>query len=199
MGHVQGRRIPQDLAGRPALDDLPVLEEEQPAAQQPGLDDVVGRQDDRPARAGQSQELILDVPRGQRIEVGCRLVGQQDLRVKNHRPGQLEALLFPARQHPDVEAFLAGQSDGREGRLDPLLHERPLPQRQRVAHVGETGAIQKQRMLEDESHPPPEHCPIARAEIVRRPAVIEAPGPQRDGRASPGSGAESSCPRRWVR
>ena len=64
----------------------------------------------------QLEDQLIEMAGGERIEAGGRLVDDQDVRVKRHRPGQAGPFAHAAAQFGRVEVLEAGQAD--QGQLE---------------------------------------------------------------------------------
>ncbi len=109
-------RVLVDLARPAELDDAAVLHHRDVAGQRQRLDLVVGDVDRGDAElALQPLELVAQRLAQLGVEVGQRLVEQQQRRLDDERPGQREALLLAAGE-------LGGLTLGVRGELHRLQH-----------------------------------------------------------------------------
>ena len=83
---------------RPHLQDVTVVHDRQPVAQDFGFLHVVGRQQDRPALALERQHEVPERPAGGRIEAGGRFIEEDEFRLVHEGQGDGEPLALTARQ-----------------------------------------------------------------------------------------------------
>ena len=87
---------------------------------------IVGDEDDRLAALdARAPERIEDLGAGRVVEVAGRLVGEQEGRPGDERPGDGDALLLAGRQLVGLVVLLAGQVDQPDGVADALGAARP--------------------------------------------------------------------------
>ena len=133
------------------------------------------RHDDHGVLRLQLEERLLDLRRGDRVQAGCRLVQEKDLRFQREAAGDAQALLLAAgkAQGGRVQAVLHLRPEGGlgEAALGDLREPRPvaLPGQSRaVDHVLPHGARQGEGQGEDHADPPAQ----ARDVDARRVDVI---------------------------
>src|SRR6266545_5537357 len=79
---------------------------------------LVGRDENGHAELVDPQEELDDLPADQRVEVAGRLVGDDQPRIVDERPGDGRPLLLAARELRWLVFAVLGQADDREDSLD---------------------------------------------------------------------------------
>src|SRR5215212_8900369 len=105
--HVGGRVV--ELGGRADLLEVPVVHDRDPVAHRHRLDLVVGDVDrGRPDLLLEALDLAARLHAQLGVEVGERLVHEEDLRVADERAPERDALLLAARElaRPPLEQFI---------------------------------------------------------------------------------------------
>ena len=104
-----------DLVADPAVGD-----DEDPVGVGRGLR-VVGDEDDGlVALDARSPERVEDLGAGRVVEVAGRLVGEEERRPGDERPGDRDPLLLAGRQLVGLVVLLAGEVDEGDDVADPL-------------------------------------------------------------------------------
>ena len=124
MGHERVGRLRVERLGRGHLLQLPLAHDRDAVAHRHGLDLVVG---DVEGGGRQPRLQLHDVGPGldaqRRVEVGQRLVHQEDEGLAHDGPGQRHPLALAARELPRLAVEQRGQPEGLGG---PLDLDRPL-------------------------------------------------------------------------
>ena len=120
---------------------------------------VVGDEHDRLAALdARAPQRVEDLGAGRVVEVAGRLVGEQERRSGDERPGDGDALLLAGRELVGLVALLAGQVDERDDVADPLGQLAPgrvvAGDRERQRDVlGDVEQRDEVERLEDEAGP----------------------------------------------
>src|ERR671917_2276828 len=142
-------------------DHAPLLEGHYPLAHHVHHLLVVGGDEDGGADAVDPVQELHDAYARVRVEVARRLVGYEDLRLRDEGPGDGDALLLPAREHVRVLVHLRREAHEVED-LGHLRADRAPPLARdlhRVGHVLGGGLVRQQlEVLEDR----PDVAPVAR-------------------------------------
>ncbi len=153
LRHELVGRLHVDLAGLAELDHRAGLHDGDVRGQRERLDLVVGDVDRGDAElALQPLELVPQVLAQLGVEVGQRLVEQQQRRLDDQRAGQREALLLAAGELGGLPVDLGGELHGLQHALDALpdlLLRRPvgaLADLQREGDVVEHGHVRPDRV-----------------------------------------------------
>ena len=175
-------------------DDLPVAQVDLPVGGRGDLG-VVGDEDDRPAGGVELVEEAHDVRAGVAVEVAGRLVGQDERRLRDERPGDRDPLLLAAGQLGRLVVEPVAQPEPLERGLrpgGPLAARDALVQQRRRDVVERRRPRQQVVRLEDEPDRPAAEPRPARRRRARRPACRRAGSARPSGgRGSPG--CSSSC------
>ena len=150
----------QDLPGRTLLDDLPVVHHDDPVGERVDDREVVADEQAREAEVAlQAAQQFEDRGLHRHVEGRCRLVGDQQLRLEREGACDAHALLLSAGQLVRVAvAVRAGQLDGIEQLLHPLVQVSALAPRPRAACGSPIDCADRQarverrrRVLEDDA------------------------------------------------
>jgi hypothetical protein len=154
-GHPAGDREERAGEAGPAAPDGGQGQAQRRGGGRPGGARVVGHH-------GHGQAVLVDqaaqqrehLPRGRRVEGAGRLVGEDDLRPGDQRPGDGDALLLAARQLARPVPGPVSEADGSEHRAHLAGLRRPASQPARQLHVlpGSQRGDEVER-LEDEADP----------------------------------------------
>ena len=179
LGGEPGGRAAVDVLGGACLQDCPLVHDHDPVAEAQRLVLVVGDE-----QRGQPEFALQPLEPGPGplpqlgVEVGERLVEQQDRRGVDQRPGQGHPLLLAAGQFVGIASRIAGHLDEFEGLRDPAA-QRILPHPpdlERERDVAEDRQVGPDRVgLED--HP---EVPVLRLKEDLAAEVEEGPVPAGD-------------------
>src|SRR5437588_2265832 len=137
---------------------------------------VVGRHEHCRAAGVDLQQQLDDLPRGGRVQVAGGLVGEEDQRVMDQRPGDRHPLLLAARELVGTLGLLALQADDAQHLLDlgTQVAKGALCDPEREGHVLEDGQVGEQlEVLEDHPDLAPQEGQVAAAQPAQVAAVDE--------------------------
>ena len=153
-GHDVHRR-PADRRlqlGRRALgDDLAVVDDPDPVAEDVGLLEVLRRQEDGDAvLLGEPRDLLPERGPRLRVEAGRRLVEEEDARAVDEREREVEPALHPAGVRPHLAVGGVGQADA----LEQLVAARLAAPRAARRGAPSAGACARGRSAAGRAPPP---------------------------------------------
>ena len=194
----------EERGRRTRLDDRAVAQHRDPIRQMRHHGEVVADEEvGEPVPAAQVRHQVQDLRLDRDVERRDRLVGNDQLRPGDQRPGDGDPLPLAARELVRVAVQRVGAEPDLVERLAHPRHGLAAiepEQCQRLGHDprhAEPRVERAERVLEDHLGVAPELPPVAPgrpgAEIDGRPA---APGPHRRARARRRGGPRSTCPSR---
>ncbi len=126
------------------------MEEEHPVGEAAGLAHVVGRHDQGHALGLEGEDHLLDLAGGAGVELGGRLIEEEDLGAQGPGARDGETLLLAARHEARRPVGLVGEAEAVEGlaRAGAALGPAGTGGGQRVLDIGKRRAAQHDRLLE---------------------------------------------------
>src|SRR5262249_33046870 len=129
------------------------------------LAEIVSRQEDR-ARSTHLADELADTGLVLRVEMGCRLVQEQQIRTLHHGGGDEEALRLAAREGLDGPAGARAGIGGSEDLLRAAAD--PVNRGEQLGVVADGDAVERELALEDHADSTPRIGPLRRAEEPER-------------------------------
>ena len=142
------------------LDDRAVVDEQHAIGEAARLCEIVRRHDKGDALRFQRRDHLLDLARGAGIELGCRLVEEQQFRAKRPCARDREALLLAARQEPRGALRNVLKPESAQRLVGALRSLRVAHGGEGVREIGAGGAAQHHGLLEHHRVP---LAPVAHA------------------------------------
>src|SRR6184192_4240657 len=151
VGHEARAWAGGDLAGESGLDDLALLENDQPVGERDRFEWVMGDEDSNPGEAGElARKLAADLGADANVERRQGLVEQQQPRLRDEGPQQSDALRLASRQLARHDAGFVAQA----GAIQPAARDaRPIPLQSKRDVLEHRHVREKDVVLKDDADP----------------------------------------------
>src|SRR5438874_1563383 len=151
VGHEARAWAGGDLAGESGLDDLALLENDQPVGERDRFEWVMGDEDSNPGEAGElARKLAADLGADANVERRQGLVEQQQPRLCDEGPQQSDALRLASRQLARHDAGFVAQA----GAIQPAARDaRPIPLQSKRDVLEHRHVREKDVVLKDDADP----------------------------------------------
>src|SRR5215213_8081569 len=154
----------EELLRRALLDDVAVVDEDDPVAHLAREPHLVGHDGHRHAVAREVAHDVQHLPDHLRVQRRGRLVEEHELGLHRQRPGDRHPLLLAAREVGGVRIGLLGDADA----LEQLLPARPCIRLREPLHLGRReGHVLHDRLVREEVELLEDH-PDLRAQLRQR-------------------------------